>query len=57
MIQQNYSEAVLGALKKLVHLHMCEQEGIASGMPTKEQWFEAVDEATKAIENAEGGAK
>lgn len=46
---------LLDALQKLVHLHLCEQEGISSGMPSKEQWIEAVDEATKAIQKAQGG--
>ena len=47
---------LLEALKNLVHLHLCEQEGISSGMPTREQWLEAVDKASKAITKAEGGA-
>lgn len=63
---ENYKEAeanatlaatapeLLEVLKQLVHLHMCEQEGIASGMPTANQWLKAVDEAAKAIAKAEG---
>lgn len=42
------------ALDRLIHLHMCEQEGIAYGMPTIEQWQEALDEAGKAVDFASG---
>lgn len=45
---------LLNALKQLVHLHMCEQEGIQSGMPTAKQWLKAVDEAATVIAKAEG---
>ena len=48
---------LLEALQDLVHLHLCEQEGVSSGMPTREQWFDAVDKASKAIKKAEGGTK
>ena len=34
----------LKAVDQLIHLHMCEQEGIDSGMPTSEQWQKAVDD-------------
>ena len=37
------------ALEKLVHLHDCELEGISSGMPTSEQWMNAVDEARRVL--------
>jgi len=37
------------ALQNLVHLHMCEQEGIESGQPTSEQWFKAVEDAEEAL--------
>jgi hypothetical protein len=30
-------------------LHLCEQEGIASGMPTSKQWIEAVNKLSEAI--------
>ena len=36
-------------LKQLVHLHLCEQEGISSGQPTPTQWFKAVDEASNIL--------
>lgn len=47
---------LLAALNRLVHLHLCEQEGISSGMPTVEDWYEAVETAEAAIEKAEGGS-
>lgn len=43
---------MLNALQELTHLHACEQEGIRSGQPTPEQWFEAVEKAGKAIQKA-----
>lgn len=41
------------ALEKLIDLHMCEQEGIGSGMPTPKQWIDTVDEACEALKQAE----
>lgn len=37
------------ALEKLVFMHTCEQEGISSGIPTPNQWLQAVDEAQEAL--------
>lgn len=34
----------------LIFLHNCEQEGIESGMPTKEQWYSAVNELSAEIQ-------
>jgi len=45
---------LLASLQHLVHLHMCEQEGISSGQPTATQWFEAVDQASAAVNKALG---
>ena len=42
------------ALKHLVHLHNCEMEGIESGMPSYKDWMDAVMDADKAIQKAEG---
>lgn len=42
------------ALRQLVHLHGCEQEGLLSGQPTPEQWHKAVEQAEAAIKNTEG---
>ena len=36
-------DQLLDQLKKLLHMHSCEQEGII--MPTAAQWFHAVNEA------------
>ena len=41
------------ALEHLVHLHGCEQEGLLSGQPTPEQWYEAVELAEAAIKSTE----
>jgi hypothetical protein len=37
------------ALSELVHLHNCEQEGLLSGQPTPEMWFEAVEKASEVL--------
>lgn len=42
-------EPVVTALKDLVHLHLCEQEGLSSGAPTPKQWLESVDKAVEAL--------
>ena len=41
------------ALKQLVHLHGCEQEGLLSGQPTPEQWYKVVEQAEAAIKSIE----
>jgi|GEM_PF-5173315 len=48
------SKDMLMALQNLTHLHQCEQEGLSSGQPTKQEWTDAVDMAEKAIEKALG---
>ena len=45
---------LLSSLQYLVHLHMCEQEGLSSGQPTAIQWLTAVDNASEAISKALG---
>lgn len=37
------------ALSRLVFLHECEQEGLSSGQPIPEMWFEAVEKAEKVL--------
>ena len=37
------------ALRELVHLHMCEQEGLEDGQPTPDLWYKAVEKAEKAL--------
>jgi hypothetical protein len=46
-------DELLTALKQLVHLHGCEQEGLLSGQPTPEQWYKAVEQAEAAIKSTE----
>jgi len=46
-------DELLEALKELVHLHGCEQEGLLSGQPTPKQWYKAVEKAEMVITNAE----
>jgi len=38
------NERLKEAANRLVFLHECEQEGIESGQPTPQDWFEAVNE-------------
>ena len=47
-------QPIIDALEHLVFLHGCEQEGLESGMPTPEQWEQAVDAAHRALKNYQG---
>ena len=38
------------ALRDLVHLNCCEEEGIECAMPTPEQWTDAFNRAKKALD-------
>jgi len=38
------------ALRELVHLNCCEEEGIECAMPTPEQWTDAFNSAKKALD-------
>ena len=38
------------ALRELVHLNCCEEEGIECAMPTPEQWADAFNSAKKALD-------
>jgi len=38
------------ALRDLVHLNCCEEEGIECAMPTPEQWTDAFNSAKKALD-------
>lgn len=42
-------ERLKEAAKELVHLHVCEQEGLSSGRPTPAQWLQAVDNLSNLI--------
>ena len=46
-------DKLLEALKELVLLHGCEQEGLLSGQPTPEQWYKAVKKAEMVITKTE----
>ena len=48
------ADRLYNALEALVFLHGCEQEGLESGMPTPEQWEQAVDAAHRALKNYQG---
>jgi hypothetical protein len=47
------TELIKQALERLVHLHLCEQEGLSSGQPTPEMWMEAVNQASEALQSAQ----
>lgn len=47
--EREKTEKLREALGLLVHLHGCEQEGIYEGMPTPEQWMDAVEKASNAL--------
>jgi len=44
---------LIEAAKRLLRLHACEQEGIASGQPTNLQWLLAVNELEQALRDLE----
>lgn len=50
-IKQMYKKMseLKSAANELIHLHMCEQEGIVSGQPTSKQWLEAVDKLSELL--------
>lgn len=41
------------AAERLHHLHLCEQEGMSSGAPKPEDFYQAVEQLGKALEKAE----
>ena len=47
--QASQKEDIVSAAIELLNLHMAEQEGLLSGMPTREQWLIAVDNLSNAI--------
>lgn len=49
-VEEGVNKELHEALTELIHLHTCEQEGLSSGQPTPQQWFEAVDKGIKALE-------
>lgn len=47
---QTENKKLYESLSDLIHLHNCEMEGLLSGMPTTEQWMEAVEKASNVLE-------
>lgn len=47
--RDNKQEGLKEAAEKLLHLHLCEQEGLLSGKPTPKQWIEAVNKLSDAL--------
>ena len=45
------AKELVEASKEILHLHLCEQEGLSSGQPTRNQWLEAVDNLSQALLN------
>lgn len=41
--------ALVKVAKALLHLHICEQEGLASGQPTPKEWLQAVDNLSELL--------
>lgn len=37
------------ALKKLIHLHWCDQEGIEDGQPSPKEWQDAINDAENSL--------
>ena len=35
----------------LLHLHLCEMEGLQSGQPSKQDWMQAIDELSETLNN------
>jgi hypothetical protein len=54
--QENDSE-LLGAAERILHLHLCEQEGIGAGQPSPTDWLNAVDALSDAINNVKKQSK
>lgn len=54
--QENDSE-LLWAAEKILHLHLCEQEGIGAGQPSPTDWLNAVDALSDAINNVKNQSK
>lgn len=41
---------LLKALQELLHLHSCEQEGLASGQPSFDDWIKVTEKGNEAIQ-------
>jgi hypothetical protein len=49
LINQPAASPVREAAENILHLHLCEQEGLQSGQPTPQMWMEAVDKLSEAL--------
>lgn len=45
---------LLEASQLILHYHLCEQEGIESGQPTRIDWLNAIDKLSQVINKALG---
>jgi hypothetical protein len=46
---QKENESLKEAARELIHLHICEMEGIGSGQPTRQQWLDAVEKLSELV--------
>jgi len=51
--RQSEIDELVSSLRQFVHLHGCEHEGIQSGAPTPQMWFDAVDSACEILKKYE----
>lgn len=42
---------ILAALREIIHLHSCEQEGLSSGRPTAADWLKAYEKGVEVLNN------
>ena len=47
--ERHMVEGLLNAAGEILHLHLCEQEGLSSGQPSPKQWIEAVNKLSESI--------
>jgi hypothetical protein len=50
-LSESVNGKLIEAAENLLHLHLCEQEGLLSGKPTREQWLTAVDKLSEALQS------
>lgn len=49
------TQKAIEAFENLINMHMAEQEGIGSGMPSPDDWIKAVGDAAEALESLRQG--
>jgi hypothetical protein len=47
--ERERAKGLVEAANNILHLHLCEEEGLSSGRPTPIQWMEAVDKLSEAL--------